>query len=195
MTIFTLPCKRLNLAVLSPSQAALERDFYLRNQAHLAPWSPVREDDYYSTVKIRSRLAQQAMAFDEGYAVHFAVLDRDSGQMIGACNFSGIIRGAFQSCYLGYHIDHAHQGQGLMHEAVDAGIRYMFETLNLHRIMANYIPGNDRSARLLERLGFEREGYAKAYLNINGRWQDHVLTARLSTVWEDPDRQWSRSLD
>ena len=138
MTIFTLPCKRLNLAVLSPSQASLEGDFYLRNQAHLAPWSPIRADDYYSPEKIRSRLAQQAMAFEEGYAVHFAVLDRNSDQMIGACNFSGIVRGAFQSCYLGYHIDHGHQGQGLMHEAVDAGIRYMFETLNLHRIMANY---------------------------------------------------------
>jgi ribosomal-protein-alanine N-acetyltransferase len=48
--------------------------------------------------------------------------------------------------------------------------------------------------RLLERLGFEREGRAKAYLNIDGRWQDHVLTALVSTVWEDPDRQWSRHL-
>jgi ribosomal-protein-alanine N-acetyltransferase len=134
------------------------------------------------------------MAFDEGYAVHFAVLDRDSGQMIGACNFSGIIRGAFQACYLGYHIDELHQGRGLMQEALEAGIRYMFETMNLHRIMANYIPDNERSARLLERLGFEREGYAKAYLNIAGRWQDHVLTALVSRVYEDPEPLWTRQL-
>ncbi len=126
--------------------------------------------------------------------MHFAVLDRDGQQMIGACNFSGIIRGAFQACYLGYHIDQSHQGQGLMHEALQAGIRYMFETMNLHRIMANYIPDNERSARLLERLGFEREGYAKAYLNIGGRWQDHVLTALVSKVYEDPDQCWSRQL-
>ncbi|WP_433738577.1 ribosomal protein S5-alanine N-acetyltransferase [Pseudomonas putida] len=194
MTILTLPCKRLTLAILSPSQAALESDFYRRNQAHLAPWSPVRSDDYYSPERIRSRLAQQAMAFDEGYAVHFALLDRDDGQMIGACNFSGIVRGAFQACYLGYHICESRQGQGLMQEALEAGIGYMFETMNLHRIMANYIPGNERSARLLERLGFEREGYARNYLNIAGRWQDHVLTALVSKVWEDPDRQWSRQL-
>lgn len=194
MPILSLPCQRLTLAILSPSQAALERDFYQRNQAHLAPWSPVRADDYYSLERVRSRLSQQAMAFDEGYAVHFAVLDRDSGDMIGACNFSGIVRGALQACYLGYHIDRSREGQGLMQEAVEAGIRYMFEVMNLHRIMANYIPGNERSARLLERLGFEREGYAKAYLNIAGRWQDHVMTARVSTVWEDPERQWSRRL-
>jgi ribosomal-protein-alanine N-acetyltransferase len=194
MTILTLPCKRVTLAILSPSQAPLESDFYRRNQAHLAPWSPVRPDDYYSPEKIRSRLAQQAFAFEDGYAVHFAVLDRDSEQMIGACNFSGIIRGAFEACYLGYHIDQSRQGQGLMHEALQTGIRYMFETMNLHRIMANYIPDNVRSARLLERLGFEREGYAKAYLNIGGRWQDHVLTALVSKVYEDPDQCWSRQL-
>ncbi|PTU02197.1 30S ribosomal protein S5 alanine N-acetyltransferase [Pseudomonas sp. HMWF031] len=194
MTILTLPCKRVTLAILSPSQAPLESDFYQRNQAHLAPWSPVRPDDYYSPEKIRSRLAQQAFAFEDGYAVHFAVLERGSEQMIGACNFSGIIRGAFQACYLGYHIDQSRQGQGLMHEALQAGIRYIFETMNLHRIMANYIPDNERSARLLERLGFEREGYAKAYLNIGGHWQDHVLTALVSKVYENPDQCWSRQL-
>jgi ribosomal-protein-alanine N-acetyltransferase len=177
MPVMTLPGKRLTLAVLAPEQAALESEFYLRNQAHLAPWSPIRADDYYSPEQIRLRLETQAAAFEAKLAVHFALLDQNDGQMIGACNFSGIIRGAFQACYLGYHLDESRQGQGLMQEALEMGIRYLFDTMNLHRIMANYIPGNERSARLLERLGFEREGYAKAYLNIAGRWQDHVLTA------------------
>jgi starch phosphorylase len=82
----------------------------------------------------------------------------------------------------------------LMQEALEAAIAYMFETQNLHRIMANYIPGNERSARLLERLGFEREGYAKAYLNIAGRWQDHVLTARVNPRFETSEQRWSRPL-
>jgi ribosomal-protein-alanine N-acetyltransferase len=60
--------------------------------------------------------------------------------------------------------------------------------------MANYMPGNERSARLLERLGFEREGYAKAYLNIAGRWQDHVLTALVNSLFETPEKRWSRQL-
>ncbi|WP_085633605.1 GNAT family N-acetyltransferase [Pseudomonas sp. R16(2017)] len=194
MPLLTLPCPRLTLAVLDPEQAGLEHDFYRRNQRHLAPWSPIRTDDYFSTEQIRRRLEVQGSAFEAGLAVHLALLTPDGGQMIGACNFSGIIRGAFQACFLGYHIDEAHQGQGLMHEALEAGIAYMFEGQNLHRIMANYIPGNERSARLLERLGFEREGYAKAYLNIAGRWQDHVLTARVNERFEAEEQRWSRRL-
>lgn len=189
MPLLTLPCQRLTLAVLDPDQAPLESAFYQRNQRHLAPWSPIRTTDYFSTEQIRRRLEIQASAFEAGLAVHMALLTPDGEQMIGACNFSGIIRGAFQACYLGYHIDEAHQGKGLMQEALEAAIAYIFETQNLHRIMANYIPGNERSARLLERLGFEREGYAKAYLNIAGRWQDHVLTARVNPRFETPEQR------
>lgn len=194
MPLLTLPCQRLTLAVLDPDQAPLESAFYQRNLRHLAPWSPIRTTDYFSTEQIRRRLEIQASAFEAGLAVHMALLTPDGAQMIGACNFSGIIRGAFQACYLGYHIDEAHQGKGLMQEALEAAIAYMFETQNLHRIMANYIPGNERSARLLERLGFEREGYAKAYLNIAGRWQDHVLTARVNPRFETQEQRWSRPL-
>lgn len=147
MPLLTLPCQRLTLAVLDPDQAPLESAFYQRNQRHLAPWSPIRTTDYFSTEQIRRRLEIQASAFEAGLAVHMALLTPDGTQMIGACNFSGIIRGAFQACYLGYHIDEAHQGKGLMQEALEAAIAYMFETQNLHRIMANYIPGNERSAR------------------------------------------------
>lgn len=194
MPLLSLPCPRLTLAILSPDQAELESAFYQRNQRHLAPWSPIRTTEYFSVEQIRRRLDIQASAFEAGLAMHFALLMPDGQEMIGACNFSGIIRGAFQACYLGYHIDEARQGQGLMREALETGIAYMFERQNLHRIMANYIPGNERSARLLEGLGFEREGYAKAYLNIAGRWQDHVLTALVNPGFEAPDQRWSRRL-
>ncbi|SNY47096.1 [SSU ribosomal protein S5P]-alanine acetyltransferase [Pseudomonas sp. LAMO17WK12:I6] len=194
MSLLSLPCQRLTLAILAPEQAELESDFYARNQRHLAPWSLIRTTEYFSSEQIRRRLEIQASAYEAGLAMHFALLTPDGQQMIGACNFSGIIRGAFQACYLGYHIDHVHQGQGLMQEGLEAGIGYMFDTQNLHRIMANYMPGNERSARLLERLGFEREGYAKAYLNIAGRWQDHVLTALVNPLFETPEKRWSRQL-
>lgn len=64
-----------------------------------------------------------------------------------------------------------------MSEAVAAVIRFAFDSLKLHRIMANYMPSNRRSERLLEGLGFEKEGYAKEYLFIGTGWADHVLTA------------------
>lgn len=82
------------------------------------------------------------------------------------------------ACYLGYSVDHSSQGRGVMYEALDTLIPVVFSQFGLHRIMANYMPRNERSGRLLQRLGFEKEGYAKDYLQIAGRWEDHVLTAR-----------------
>ena len=67
-----------------------------------------------------------------------------------------------------------------MTEFVEGAINYVFERLDLHRIMANYMPGNTRSARVLDKLGFNKEGFAKSYLKIAGEWQDHVLTAKIN---------------
>ncbi|MEN1933222.1 GNAT family N-acetyltransferase [Escherichia coli] len=75
------------------------------------------------------------------------------------------------------------QGKGLMFEALTAAIRYMQRTQHIHRIMANYMPHNKRSGDLLARLGFEKEGYAKDYLLIDGQWRDHVLTALTTPDW------------
>lgn len=75
-----------------------------------------------------------------------------------------------------------------MHEALQTLIRYMQRQQKMHRIMANYMPHNKRSGQLLERLGFEREGYAKDYLLIDGKWQDHVLTALTWQEWTPPSR-------
>ncbi|MFW8253899.1 GNAT family N-acetyltransferase, partial [Klebsiella pneumoniae] len=83
----------------------------------------------------------------------------------------------FHACFLGYSLGEKWQGQGLMLEALQSLIRYMQRQQKRHRIMANYMPHNQSSGDLLTRLGFEREGYAKDYLLIDGKWQDHVLTA------------------
>ena len=75
------------------------------------------------------------------------------------------------------------QGKGIMFEILSAAIPYIFFRLNIHRIMANYMPVNKRSGALLERLGFEREGIAKAYVQIAGKWEDHVLTSLINSRW------------
>jgi len=67
-----------------------------------------------------------------------------------------------------------------MFEILEGAIHYMFTDQAIHRVMANYIPGNERSEKLLSRLGFEREGLAKSYLQIDGRWRDHVLTSKVN---------------
>jgi ribosomal-protein-alanine N-acetyltransferase len=81
---------------------------------------------------------------------------------------------------LGYQIDRECEGRGLMSEALRAAIRYMFEDQKLHRIAANYRPENVRSGRLLAKLGFRIEGFAKDYLFIDGAWRDHILTSRVN---------------
>ncbi len=180
MTVFSLPGPHLTLSILSPDQAELVRRYYLENRDHLEPWEPSRDESFYSLSAIETRLRTGADAFADGTSFSFAVIDNESGRMIGICNFSNIVRGVFQACHLGFAIDVSFQGRGMMFEAVKMGIKYMFDEVGLHRIMANYLPDNERSARLLTRLGFEREGYARAYLKIARRWQDHVLTALIN---------------
>lgn len=166
---------RLQLRTLMPEHAPMMQEYLLENRSHLAPWEPVRNEDFFSLEKCEERLLANSRLIDAGLAMHFAVC---MGQkMIGTCNFSNIIRGVFHACNLGYAIAEKQQGQGYMQEAVHAGIKHMFQQQGLHRVMANYVPENQRSGALLERLGFEKEGYAKSYLKINGVWRDHILTA------------------
>lgn len=102
--------------------------------------------------------------------------------MVGECNFTNIVRGPFQACHLGFSVAERFEGRGLIREALTPAISYIFEQVGLHRVMASYRPENIRSARLLERLGFEREGLARSYLRINGVWADHVLTSLVNEI-------------
>ncbi len=91
------------------------------------------------------------------------------------------MKGAFEACHLGFSLAESAQGRGLMKKTLEITNRYCFEQMGLHRIMANHLPSNVRSERLLESLGFEREGYAREYLKIAGAWEDHVLRALINS--------------
>lgn len=153
--------------------------YRLENRTHLAPWEPLRESDYYTLDHcVRTIVdSRECARLDRGYPL--LVFDRHESAVLATCTFANIVRGAFQACHLGYGIAASMQGQGLMREVLEAGIAWAFGELDLHRIMANYLPRNERSAKLLASLGFEREGYARRYLRIAGVWEDHVLTARV----------------
>jgi ribosomal-protein-alanine N-acetyltransferase len=122
---------------------------------------------------------QDRLSHQEGRSCRFLIfLKDDPDQLAGFINFTQIFRGPFQACYVGYALDKKREGQGIMFEAMQIVIGYAFNELKLHRIMANYMPSNVRSANLLKRLGFEIEGFAKKYLYINGKWENHVLTSK-----------------
>jgi len=165
--------------------------YFERNRNHLAPWEPERPTDFYEVSYWEKQLESNRRELAEDRSLRLVVFPRgeEGRPVIGVVNFNAFIRGAFQACYLGYSLDRARQGRGLMSEALRAAIEHAFESLHMHRIMANYKPDNERSARLLERLGFVREGYAREYLHIDGAWCDHVLTALVNPSWTGPPRE------
>jgi len=169
---------RLLLLGAHPSHARAVQAYLLENRDFLQPWEPSRDDAFFELAAITERLETLADKTASGEALHLLIFSH--GNIIGACNFSNVVRGAFQACHLGYALAESARGKGLMQEALTAAIAHVFDAMQLHRIMANYRPENQRSARLLARLGFEREGEARAYLKINGVWADHVLTALIT---------------
>ncbi len=186
-----LETDRLVLLLAGADYADRMVDYYRRNQGHLEPWEPRRTPEFLSTAwwsrQLEANLAEYQA--DRGARMVLCEKDDPEGRVIGVANLSQVVRGAFQACHLGYSIDQELEGQGLMREALERLVRWTFEDLGLHRIMANYRPENVRSAAVLERLGFVQEGYARDYLHIDGAWRDHVLTAltrRLDGTKQEP---------
>ena len=162
-------------------QAAAMLDFVTRNRNYLKPWSPTTPPGFYTLAHLQEAVGKHAVALENGSAVRFWISPQnDAGRIIGSIGFSQIFRGPFCSCVLGYQIDQMCEGKGLMSEALRAAMQYMFEEQKVHRVAANYQPANVRSGRLLMKLGFRIEGFAKEYLFIDGQWRDHVLTSRIN---------------
>ncbi|MGB5106603.1 MAG: GNAT family N-acetyltransferase [Candidatus Zixiibacteriota bacterium] len=154
MPIFELKSANVALAVWSDDEAHLALEYITANRVHLEPWEPLHDENFYTLEATRSRVRSAAAAFSAGTAYNFAILDDQTGKMIGVCGFSNVARGVFQACHLGYSISETCQGRGLMFEALETAVKYMFDEVDLHRVMANHMPSNQSSAKLLKRLGF-----------------------------------------
>jgi [ribosomal protein S5]-alanine N-acetyltransferase len=180
------------LLTLPPAAAAARLvSYFAANREHLAPWSPAAPAAFYTEPFWMSRLEAAREEFRAGQSLKLVLCQREDpeGRVVGVCNLTNVVRGVFQACHLGFSLDHREVGRGLMFEAATATIEHAFAGLRLHRIMASYVPTNERSGRLLRRLGFVVEGYARDYLLIAGRWQDHVLTALTNPALRPVDVQ------
>lgn len=188
LTLPVLETARLWLRIPCDDDAGRMATYFRENRGHLKPWSPPQPESIYTEEFWRSRLPQFGEDYLAGTAVRFAMFPHADGgsSIIGTIQFTQIFRGPFLACYLGYGIASRWEGQGLMTEALRRAIGFIFEEMRLHRIMANYVPTNERSGRLLRRLGFVVEGYARDYLYIDDSWQDHVLTALTNPAIERP---------
>jgi len=111
------------------------------------------------------------------------VVDPGSEALVGVINLNEIVRGPFQSAYLGYYAFEPHAGRGFMSAGLAQVLRRAFGDLGLHRVEANIQPDNTRSIALVRRLGFRREGYSPRYLKLGGRWRDHERWALVREDW------------
>jgi [ribosomal protein S5]-alanine N-acetyltransferase len=151
------------------------------SRAELQPYEPrwpehdLTRAGFTMRVRLVHRLAR------DGEAFQFLVFDRRGAPLIGGITLGVIRRGAAQSAQLGYWLGTAHTGQGHMSDAVATILRFAFGSLRLHRVEAASIAGNHKSVALLQRCGFQREGTARAYLEIDGKRQDHDIFACLAS--------------
>jgi ribosomal-protein-alanine N-acetyltransferase len=144
------------------------------NRDFLAPWEPIRGEDYVTVDGQHAVIRDALEQHEQGSTLPHVILD-DSRRVIGRITLNGIVRASFQSCSLGYWVSAAENGRGFATRAVREIVRVAFEELGLHRVQAETLLHNVRSQRVLERNGFVRFGVAPAYLNIAGRWQDHAM--------------------
>jgi ribosomal-protein-alanine N-acetyltransferase len=156
-------------------------DLRAKSRAFLTPWEPSWPADDLTRAAFRRRVRhnQQEIASDDAYP--FLIFRDGDNVLVGGLSLGQITRGVVQATMLGYWIGEPHARRGFMSAALRAVIGYAFATLRLHRIEASCLPHNEASTKLLERTGFTREGYARAYLRINGVWQDHLLYGLLET--------------
>ncbi len=179
---FALETKNLTL-VLPPLDAA-ERmlTYHLRNREHLGPWEATRPHDFLSRPYWAKRVQELHAEARRAISYRWVLLSKSEldGPILGTCSLTQIVRGPNQSALLGYGLDKDQVGRGLMSEAVRAVLSFAFGELGLKRVMANYMPANERSAKLLRGLGFVVEGYAREYVFVDGAWQDHVLSSAIN---------------
>jgi ribosomal-protein-alanine N-acetyltransferase len=182
----TLIGRRVVLRPLVAEDFPAWREVRRRNADWLLKWEPQRIAGAPDPVESRDAFAvrcgarQRERQLGTGYGYGIFV----EGHFSGEINLSIVQRGPFQSAYVGYWIDEARAGQGLMPEAVVCLCRFAFEDLHLHRVQISIIPRNTASRRVVEKLDVRDEGVAQRYLEIDGVWEDHIRYAMTAEEWE-----------
>lgn len=164
--------------LLQQSDAEPLADALARNREFMAPWEPVRPDSYF-TVNHQAELVAQSLRLQAAGELHCLVITDDSGVAAGRITLT-ISRGPFQSAIMGYWLSEHLGGRGRATAAVGQAVDIAFTELGLHRVEAGTIPENHRSQAVLRKNGFSQFGYAEAYLQIAGRYRDHLLFQKLA---------------
>ncbi|MGL6257836.1 ribosomal protein S5-alanine N-acetyltransferase [Vibrio sp. WXL103] len=161
--------------------------YFCANKQALRAWEPERDAEFFTEVGWQKKLLKLQELHRLGLGYYMLITDRADKQMLGTVSFSSVTRFPVHSCNVGYSLAKSEQGKGLMTKALTLAVQYMFEIENMHRVCAAYMPHNKKSAAVLSRVGFEREGFSQQYILIDGQWQDHILTAMINPDWKKRD--------
>ena len=149
------------------------------SRAFLSPWEPIWAADHLSRASFTNRVYWSQRAVKNGNAVPLFVFHKEAGQLVGAITLDNIRRGPSQVGTIGYWVGQQYARQGFMSEAIIAMVAHAFGALDLSRVESACLPDNLASRGVLEKAGFKYEGVAQSYIQINGRWRNHVLYAAL----------------
>lgn len=172
--VYEILTKRLILRPANKDDYAQWREVRHRNYTYLKPFEPTWPKNCLERSFFERRVERLENEWQEDRCYAFLLTARD-GTLLGGMNINNVVRGAGQFASLGYWIDQQSQGKGYMREAGEAILDFAFVNISLRRMNAACLVHNQRSRNLLESLGFEEEGFARAYIQIDGKRQDHVL--------------------
>ena len=154
-----------------------------QSRSYLTPWEPTWPSDDLTRTAFRRRLRRYAKDVREDLAYPFFIFRSSDEVLLGSVILSNVRRGVTQAGTVGYWTGEPYAGRGYMTMALRALVDFAFGHLGLHRLEAACLPQNHGSQRVLTKAGFQKEGNARSYLKINGRWEDHVLFGMVENRW------------
>jgi [ribosomal protein S5]-alanine N-acetyltransferase len=172
--------EKVRLRLLKESDAEEMLALRTRNRAFFQPFQMVQKDENFALEAVAKQLRDAEVETADDRSYWFGIFEDGKQELVGYVRLSNVVRGGFHNAYIGYMLDEDHNGKGLMTESLRLCISAAFGPLGLHRIQAAIMPHNEPSIRVAEKAGFQREGYARRYLKLNGKWEDHYLYAILA---------------
>jgi len=167
----------IKLVDASDAQALLA--LHMKNKDFFQAFSTTRDERFYTYQGQVDRILNTMESQKDGKKYLFLIHSRHTGELIGEVMLYQVVRENLESCGIGYTLDQDQNGKGYMTEAVKLVVNYAFTELKLHRIEAGVMPHNTGSIKVMQKAGFTQEGLARKNVNINGRWEDHLMFAML----------------
>ena len=174
--------QQIYLRFYKTSDASELANLHTRNREFFQRVSPLLSEAFYTEEHQKIRIEQALKKTDEGQLYAYGIFLKATDKLIGDISLTQIARGDLQSCYTGFTLDKEYNGKGYTTEALQLVVDFAFRELKLHRIEAGAMPDNIASIRVLEKVGFKKEGIAKENLKINGKWTDHQILGIINSL-------------